>query len=98
LLERVGLANRRNHLPAELSGGERQRVAIARALIEQPLLLMADEPTGNLDQKTAESITDLLLELQQTATPPTMMIAVTHSSMLAGRMQAARELDMGRLK
>ena len=98
LLARVGLANRRNHRPAELSGGERQRVAVARALIHEPLLLMADEPTGNLDQKTAESITELLLELQQRAASPTMLIVVTHSAILARRLQTCRKLELGRLK
>ena len=98
LLARVGLANRRNHRPAELSGGERQRVAVARALIHEPLLLMADEPTGNLDQKTAESITELLLELQQRAASPTMLIVVTHSTTLARRLQTCRKLELGRLK
>ncbi len=98
LLASVGLANRRNHRPAELSGGERQRVSIARALIHQPLLLMADEPTGNLDQRTAESITELLLELQQNAANPTIMIVVTHSMMLAHRLQTCRELELGHLK
>jgi lipoprotein-releasing system ATP-binding protein len=97
LLARVGLANRRNHRPAELSGGERQRVAVARALIHAPRLLMADEPTGNLDPRTADSIADLLLELQHNALTPTMMIVVTHSQRLAGRMMARRELVEGRL-
>jgi predicted ABC-type transport system involved in lysophospholipase L1 biosynthesis ATPase subunit len=63
----------------------------------QPLLLMADEPTGNLDRKTADSITDLLLELQQNTATPTMMIVVTHSTVLAGRMQQCRQLEAGRL-
>jgi lipoprotein-releasing system ATP-binding protein len=97
LLQRVGLADRQHHRPAELSGGERQRVALARALVNRPMLLMADEPTGNLDVGTAESITDLLLELQQRADPPTMMIVVTHSEALAGRMQRCMRLERGEL-
>jgi predicted ABC-type transport system involved in lysophospholipase L1 biosynthesis ATPase subunit len=97
LLRRVGLADRQGHLPAELSGGERQRVAIARAMIHQPVLLMADEPTGNLDQRTAEAITELLLELQQQAEPRSMLIAVTHSDALAHRLQTCRRLDQGKL-
>jgi lipoprotein-releasing system ATP-binding protein len=98
LLEQVGLSARTSHRPAELSGGERQRVAIARALIHQPVLLMADEPTGNLDRTTAESVTDLLLDLQQRAQPPSMMIVVTHSESLAKKLQDCRELDVGLLK
>lgn len=98
LLERVGLGKRTQHRPSELSGGERQRVAIARALIHNPQLLMADEPTGNLDRTTAETVTDLLLELQDQSNPKTMMIVVTHSQALAGRLQRCYELDLGQLK
>ncbi len=94
LLERVGLADRLEHRPAELSGGERQRVAIARALMLGPTLLLADEPTGNLDRKTAAQIADLLLELQ--AQESMMMIVVTHSLELASRMAQQAELSEGR--
>ncbi len=95
LLGRVGLSERLDHRPAELSGGERQRVAIARALINQPLLLLADEPTGNLDRTTADRIADLLLELQQAE--HMILIVVTHSVRLASRMSRQLELDQGRL-
>lgn len=96
LLERVGLAQRLHHRPAEISGGERQRVAIARALIAQPLLLLADEPTGNLDRSTADAISSLLLELQQQE--QTMLVCVTHSTALAERLQQQMELDGGLLQ
>lgn len=95
LLDRVGLSERLDHLPAELSGGERQRVAIARALIGKPKLLLADEPTGNLDRGTAQVVADLLLELQRVE--ETMMIVVTHSQELAGKLARRYELDEGRL-
>ncbi|MDH3718313.1 MAG: ABC transporter ATP-binding protein [Planctomycetota bacterium] len=95
LLQRAGLADRIDHRPAELSGGERQRVAVARALINRPTLLLADEPTGNLDRTTAASIAELLLELQRS--DQTILIVVTHSLDLAGRMDQARELDDGLL-
>ena len=88
LLERVGLSARAGHLPAELSGGERQRVAIARALMNSPSLILADEPTGNLESRTAESITDLLLGVAENV----ILIAVTHSPALAERF--ARKVRM----
>jgi lipoprotein-releasing system ATP-binding protein len=95
LLDRVGLGERLTHRPAELSGGERQRVAIARALVRQPLLLLADEPTGNLDRTTAQSIGALLLELQ--AERGAILVVVTHSAVLAESLQRRMELDSGRL-
>lgn len=96
LLKRVGLGDRLDHRPAELSGGERQRVALARALINRPLLLLADEPTGNLDRSTAERVGSLMLELQQQE--PMMLIAVTHSRRLAAQMNRQLELDEGVLR
>ena len=96
LLERVGLSDRLEHRPSELSGGERQRAALARALINAPDLLLADEPTGNLDHTTADRIGQLLLELQQQE--GMMLIVVTHSQRLAGIMQRQLELDLGQLK
>ncbi|MCA9117818.1 MAG: ATP-binding cassette domain-containing protein, partial [Planctomycetaceae bacterium] len=95
LLERVGLGDRLTHRPAQLSGGERQRVAVCRALICQPELLLADEPTGNLDQRTAEAVGSLLLELAQEQN--TLLICVTHSRELAARFPQHRELEDGRL-
>ena len=83
LLASVGLEERRDHLPSQLSGGEQQRVAIARALINNPTILFADEPTGNLDATTGASIIDLLLEL--TSKYQRTLIAVTHDPQLATR-------------
>ncbi len=95
LLDRVGLVDRREHRPSELSGGERQRVAIARSLINRPSLLLADEPTGNLDRKTASSVSQLLLDMQQQES--IMLIVVTHSLELAGRIGRRMTLDEGTL-
>ncbi|MCA9185039.1 MAG: ABC transporter ATP-binding protein [Pirellulaceae bacterium] len=95
LLERVGLQHRLQHLPSELSGGERQRVAVARALFPRPALILADEPTGNLDRKNAEEIGQLLLELQSEPAPQSMLVVVTHSESLAGLMQRQRILQDG---
>ena len=96
LLSRVGLLERLDHYPPELSGGERQRVAIARALVRQPKLLLADEPTGNLDRTTGETIGELLLELQKEQSM--MLIVVTHSERLAAMLQRRAELDEGTLR
>ena len=95
LLDRVGLAQRLDHRPAELSGGERQRVAIARALVREPTLLLADEPTGNLDRTTAQAITELLLEMQAEAN--TILVVVTHSTALTAALGRRMELDAGQL-
>ena len=95
LLDRVGLSARLDHLPAELSGGERQRAAIARALVNRPALLLADEPTGNLDRATAATVAQLLLELQ--AQEQTMLVVVTHSLELAALFGRRLELNAGRL-
>ena len=95
LIQRVGLIERLEHRPAELSGGERQRVAIARSLVREPPLLLADEPTGNLDRTTAQSITQLLLELQREHNA--ILIVVTHSSTLAAALDQRMEIDAGRL-
>jgi len=90
LLARVGLAERSHHLPSQLSGGERQRVAVARALMNSPRLILADEPTGNLDEKTGDSIIDLLLGL--CAEQRIALVLVTHNAVHAAR--AARTLFM----
>ena len=95
LLERVGLADRVSHRPGELSGGERQRVAVVRALINQPQLLLADEPTGSLDQTSARDLGQLLLDLNREE--GVTLIIVTHARELAQRMVRVQELKEGRL-
>ena len=93
LLDRVGLSNRLEHRPAELSGGERQRAAVARALINEPVLLLADEPTGNLDEATAASVADLFIDLQRAEN--SMLVVVTHSLDLAARLERRVKLEQG---
>lgn len=95
-LAAVGLAKRGSHFPYQLSGGEQQRVALARAFVHEPRILFADEPTGNLDQRTGESISDLLFTLNQQHA--TTLILVTHDRNLAQRCQRAVLLNDGRLQ
>ena len=95
LLEQVGLQDRLDHRPAELSGGERQRVALARALIRKPPLVVCDEPTGNLDRGSAETITSLLFELHEQQN--NVLLVVTHNPELAGRCPIRYRLDNHKL-
>jgi lipoprotein-releasing system ATP-binding protein len=96
LLERVGLQHRMTHLPSQLSGGERERVAVARSLLLKPMVVLADEPTGNLDRISAENVSQLLLEVPQEEN--TVLIVVTHSSTLAAKMQRCFELNAGKMQ
>jgi lipoprotein-releasing system ATP-binding protein len=95
ILEQVGLTGRLDHLPSQLSGGEKQRVAIARALIMDPQLLLCDEPTGNLDRRTTETVADLLVNLP--GRKNMIVLLVTHSEWLASRVALRFELGDGKL-
>jgi len=96
LLERVGLQDRGHHYPTQLSGGEQQRVALARAFAPHPAILLADEPTGNLDQKTGQRVLDLLVELWEQER--TTLVLVTHDKVVAGLAQRRVHLLGGRIE
>ena len=95
-LTRVGLKKRASHLPNQLSGGEKQRVAIARAFVTRPTILFADEPTGNLDKASTQSVGELLFSINQES--DTTLILVTHDPVLAGRCELTYQLDEGRIQ
>src|SRR5262249_16059147 len=96
LLDEVGLSDRLGHRPAELSGGEKQRVALARALINKPALLLCDEPTGNLDRKSAEAVESILMDLH--SSQPPILLVVRHSAELAARFPVRYEMADGQVK
>jgi lipoprotein-releasing system ATP-binding protein len=95
ILQQVGLGDRLDHRPGELSGGEKQRAAVARALILDPVLLLCDEPTGNLDRSSADAVANLLLDLH--GRRQTILVVVTHSAALSERFPVRYEMDGGRL-
>ena len=96
LLDRVGLSDRLDHYPTQLSGGEQQRVGIARAFANQPAILFADEPTGNLDRRTGSRVAELLIELNQEH--GTTLVVVTHDAELAAKASRIVHLDRGRIR
>ncbi len=95
LLDRVGLADRKNHYPAQLSGGEQQRVSLARAFSNEPKILFADEPTGNLDEETSDKVENLIFELNRES--GTTLVLVTHDMELAGKTQRILKIKGGKL-
>ncbi len=95
LLDRVGLADRKHHYPAQLSGGEQQRVSLARAFSNEPKILFADEPTGNLDEETSDKVVDLIFELNRES--GTTLVLVTHDMELAGKTQRILKIRGGKL-
>ena len=96
LMKRLGVDHRAYHRPGELSGGEQQRVAVARALVMEPSVILADEPTGNLDHKTGERLADLLIELNEELS--ITMIIVTHNERFAARMPSMVRMETGRVQ
>lgn len=95
ILDKLGMGHRASHKPGELSGGEQQRTALARAMILRPRVILADEPTGNLDRRTGEGVEDLLLEMNRSLN--TTLVVVTHNHQLAGKMDRHLELVDGRI-